>query len=508
MEQLPAKSSTPNLPTVVDDLDDLDLDLDTASHSHTNTESENDTNTNRDRSDSDVPLDSITSDYVYYSDEHENEDDIDHDNENLDHDHDIDIEELQTSSNNGSTTPVLAIAIVDDASGELDREYTGQFEGPEKTLEVCFRRKDGTQIDITLPNQKAGLRLLPRADLDAVCKRARCTIISSITNQYLDAYVLSESSLFVYNYMIVIKTCGSTTLLRCLALLIELGRRLDLELDWVGYSRKNFNFPDDQCFPHGSFTQELEYLYGHRRLCEKLDGNGYTLGPITSDHWFLFVADQTVRSKPDMDNDRVLNIMMFDIDLDVAELFYYSNYEGRMEGETEEEATRRISFAQTKAAGIDALCPGALFDPRAFEPCGYSMNAILYKSYYTMHITPEEGSSYASFETNQKLASYTSLINNVVRTFRPRRIVMTLMADEGGLKEIKGNPLVDTAEFSRIVVPAKNKASKDFVYKRTNIASVRVEDDCCCMMGNWTIKDDNVVNGKEKETRYRGMSIA
>lgn len=133
--------------------------------------------------------------------------------------------------------------------------------------------------------QRVGLRRLSRGDLDRICARARCTILSCVSNQYLDAYVLSESSLFIYPYMLVLKTCGTTTLLRCLAVLIELGRRLGLELDWVGYSRKNFNFPGDQAFPHQSFHQELDYLYSHRNLCERLDGNGYTLGPVTDDHW-------------------------------------------------------------------------------------------------------------------------------------------------------------------------------------------------------------------------------
>jgi S-adenosylmethionine decarboxylase len=453
-----------------------------------------------------LPLSSITSDYVYTSDESLNNEMENQSDNNTSSNHE--------SSNSNMPSLGDEFDNASGASGEVDREYTGQFEGPEKTLEVCFRRRDGKIVDSScvqvespsVPYAKAGLRLLTRKDLDAICKRARCTILSSISNTYVDAYVLSESSLFVYNYMIVIKTCGTTTLLRCLALVIELGRRLELELDWVGYSRKNFNFPDDQCFPHGSFTQELEYLNQHKRLCDKLDGNGYTLGPITDDHWFVFVADQTIRARPEMENDRVLNIMMFDFDLDVADLFYYDKYDQRKEGESEDEATRRISFEQTKAAGIDALCPGALFDPRAFEPCGYSMNAILYKSYYTMHITPEEGSSYASFETNQKLPSYTSLVNNVVRTFRPRRFVITLMADEGGLSEIKGNPLVDTKEFSRINVPPKSKADTKLAYRRTNIASIKVEDDCCCMMGNWVI--DNRVQENNNETRYRGMSFA
>lgn len=114
----------------------------------------------------------------------------------------------------------------DNSSGEI-REYTGVFEGPEKTLEVCFRTIDGSTPS---PEEgaRAGLRRLAREDLDRICARARCTILSSVSNRYLDAYVLSESSLFVYPYMVVLKTCGTTTLLRCIAVLIELGRKLGL----------------------------------------------------------------------------------------------------------------------------------------------------------------------------------------------------------------------------------------------------------------------------------------
>ncbi len=120
----------------------------------------------------------------------------------------------------------------DNNSGEI-REYTGVFEGPEKTLEVCFRTLDGS-IPSSENGEPTGLRRLPREDLDRICARARCTILSSISNRYLDAYVLSESSLFVYPYMVVLKTCGTTTLLRCIAVLIELGRRLGLGKNLLG----------------------------------------------------------------------------------------------------------------------------------------------------------------------------------------------------------------------------------------------------------------------------------
>jgi S-adenosylmethionine decarboxylase len=447
----------------------------------------------------------------------------------------------------GSSSPVQWIEDDNESGNIMERDYTGMFEGPEKTLEVFFRRIDGERIDSALTgevcespgtcvcagnggtncscsNTRVGLRRLSRSDVDKICERARCTILSSISNRYLDAYVLSESSLFIYPYMLVLKTCGTTTLLRCIAILIDLGRKLGLEIDWVGYSRKNFNFPGDQAFPHQSFHQELDYLYSHRNLCERLDGNGYTLGPVTGDHWFVFVADHSTRTKSlEIDTDRVLNIMMFDIDESVAKLFYYDEYEKR-EGESKEEETQRISMEQTVDSGIKDLCPGAIIDSRAFEPCGYSMNAVLFRSYSTIHITPESGSSYASFETNQKVSSYKSLISNVIRTFRPKRFVMTLLADEGGLRQVKDNPLSENSSAAKITVPASvssknvmtggsratfsNKHS--FNYKRSSVASIKVEEDCCCLMGNWVLEKPNTVMEavELRRIKKRGISIS
>lgn len=408
-------------------------------------------------------------------------------------------------------------SIDDEGSGDLGREYTGVFEGPEKTLEVFFRKMVTVDSSVnprvveTAEGERMGLRRLTRSDLDRICARARCTILSSVSNNYLDAYVLSESSLFVYPYMIVLKTCGTTTLLRCIALLIDMGRKLGLEIDWVGYSRKNFNCPGDQAYPHQSFHQELDYLYSHRNLSDRLDGSGYTLGPVTSDHWFVFVADHTIRSQSlEMDTDRVLNIMMFDIDEDVSRLFFYDNYETK-KGETKDEETKRISKEQTSKSGIDALCPGAIIDPRAFEPCGYSMNAILFRSYSTIHITPESGSSYVSFETNQKVASYKSLISNVIRTFRPKRFVMTLMADDAGVSQVKENPLTGSGAESTIVIPAprhiaESTGVKQMLYKRNSVASIKVEEDCVSMMGNWVLKDD-LSAAQIRANKGRGMSV-
>lgn len=341
-----------------------------------------------------------------------------------------------------------------DGETSEEREYIpGQFEGPEKNLEICFKPGIGH------PN---GCRELPRAALDAICAHARCTIISQTSNDFLDAYVLSESSLFVYPHKVILKTCGQTTLLHCLHTLFRVTRDLGLELEWLGYSRKNYTFPNDQYFPHSNFQDEFTYLKRHPQLEARLDGNGYILGPLTADHWLVYVSDKCDRPSS-QSTERTINIMMFDMAPDVAAQFY----------------VERCSTAaeQTRASGIDALVPGAVIDDRAFEPCGYSMNAILYGSYTTVHITPEPECSYASFETNTPLKSYTSLINNVLGTFRPSRVVITMLADAAGLAEMSENPFDNTG----IAVPALG------TYNRTSSSFTKVEGDCCASMGSWEL---------------------
>ena len=218
---------------------------------------------------------------------------------------------------------------------------------------------------------------------------------------------------------------------------------------------------------------------------------------------------------------------MFDIDEAVANLFHYNQYDQDVEGETKDEEVRRISNEQTVDSGIQALCPGAIIDARAFEPCGYSMNAILFHSYSTIHITPESGSSYASFETNQKVGSYKALINNVIRTFRPKRFVITLMADQGGINLIKDNPLAESGPESKIIVPSARppltndtntsdaalvrrasfaNVKSSYVYKRSSLASIKVEQDCCCMMGAWVMEKS--ADAMIRAEKHRGMSIS
>jgi len=233
-----------------------------------------------------------------------------------------------------------------------------------------------------------------------------CTIISQLSNEFCDAYVLSESSLFVFPFKLMIKTCGTTTLLKIIPKMLEYAAQCQLQVEYVMYSRKNFLFPDKQVYPHIDWRAEIEYLDQH------FDGQSYILGPITKDHWYLYVADY---SEPcDAASKEVtLEIMMHKLDRAAAAQFY------RKEG----------CGDRDKFPGVAELIQDEETDEFNFTPCGYSMNGLVNKAYSTIHVTPEAHCSYASFETNLQVPSYKNLILRVFDIFKPGTVTLTLFRE-------------------------------------------------------------------------------
>lgn len=89
--------------------------------------------------------------------------------------------------------------------------------------------------------------------LDAAC----CTILSCMSNKFCDSYVLSESSLFVYRHKLLLKTCGTTTLLHVIPLMLEHAERLGMNISYCFFSRKALTFPHAQKHPHRCATDEV-----------------------------------------------------------------------------------------------------------------------------------------------------------------------------------------------------------------------------------------------------------
>jgi|UPI00043EDD23 S-adenosylmethionine decarboxylase len=356
-----------------------------------------------------------------------------------------------------------------DSSDLVAAAIPNSFEGPEKNLEIDFKAGVGAT---------GGFRNVSREQIDAMLDAAQCTILSKTSNEHIDAYVLSESSLFVYSHKIVIKTCGTTTLLLTLPFIQKYATALGMAIEWVSYSRKNYTFPEEQKYPHTSYQTEVEYLetfFPH--------GTAHVLGPLNHDHWYIYVWDaeehddtgktplpsisernlNPLKGTPGA-NESTLHVLMQEIDPQVAKRFF-KNDDPTM-------TSRRMTIE----SGIRDLVPGAVLDDFAFDPCGYSMNGILFDAYYTIHITPESHCSYVSFETNARLRCYDSLLKNVLRCFRPAKYSVSVYADRAALETSK------IQIFSNDVVAADD----DLTFKRRGgHTQATFEGDYLCLMANW-----------------------
>lgn len=286
------------------------------------------------------------------------------------------------------------------------------FEGAEKLLEIWFG-SSGPKSSIDSSNSIADLRKIPRGALESILKLVNCQIISSKRNDSIDAYVLSESSMFISKDRFIIKTCGRTTLLQALEPIIYVAKKVagfDEILD-VFYSRKNFLRPDLQPTTHQDFSLESELLDSYFE-----EGAAYCMGRLNRDHWYLYTLAPSIPAKGVTVADQTFEVMMHDLD------------PGKMSIFTKERSNNGRSA--TELSGIDKLIPGAVIDDFLFNPCGYSMNGLIKGGYYmTIHITPEEGFSYVSFETNYPSANYLDLLAKLIKTFAPGSFLVTLLAN-------------------------------------------------------------------------------
>jgi len=212
----------------------------------------------------------------------------------------------------------------------------------------------------------------------------------------------------------MIKTCGTTTLLKCVGEMISVGRECGLVADVLLYSRKNYVFPECQPHPHNSFESEVHYLD------KMFPGKGFTFGDPNKDHWHLYMANLREGSRqPAYYSATTFEVMMHDLHPRVMAQFF-----------------KRVDVSvseTTSSSGIAGLLPeGSMIDAFQFEPCGYSMNGAHAGYYYTIHITPEDHCSYVSFETNapSSLLSYAALLGEVVQVFRPGRVTAVVMAHD------------------------------------------------------------------------------
>ncbi|KAJ1835128.1 spermidine resistance protein [Coemansia sp. RSA 2711] len=385
--------------------------------------------------------------------------------------------ESQAETNPTPCTPTCS------ANGTHSDGYTGAFEGPEKLLEVWFAATPDA-ANYTGPEPelcgadgqsavRSGLRLVPRAVWRDMLDLVHCQILSTLSNDHVDSYLLSESSFFVYPHKLVLKTCGTTTLLYAIPRILAIAREhLGVEGAYqLFYSRKNFMFPDQQEEMHRSWEREVAYL-------DALfpEGAAYLIGKTNRDHWHVYLSgphpqpatapesplqsaaataagslsgsptlhaalsrsssQSTVHGLPlaasgGAKSDVTVEILMTGLDPERMRLMYVG-------GACSEEGAAG-GRAVERASGIAQIYPDACSDSFLFSPCGFSLNGLQGDGYFTIHVTPEPHCSYASFETNvcggaldlRDPRAIKRLVEQVTRVFGPRCATVTVFKARG-----------------------------------------------------------------------------
>ncbi|KAL2510057.1 S-adenosylmethionine decarboxylase proenzyme 3 [Forsythia ovata] len=287
------------------------------------------------------------------------------------------------------------------------------FEGFEKRLEISF-----SEPSIFADPEGKGLRTLSKSQLDEILSPAECTIVASLSNEYVDSYVLSESSLFVYPYKIIIKTCGTTKLLLSIPPILKLAGYLSLSVQTVIYTRGSFIFPGAQSYPHRSFSEEVSVLDSYFRELSSCTKAYVMGGSDKQQKWHVYSA--CAGCAKSLNPVYTLEMCMTGLDRDMASVFY-----------KKESSSAAL---MTNKSGIRKILPSSDICDFVFEPCGYSMNSIEGAALSTIHVTPEDGFSYASFEAagyDFKVVNLGLLIERVLACFKPREFSIALNADFG-----------------------------------------------------------------------------
>ncbi|KAJ3906953.1 S-adenosylmethionine decarboxylase [Lentinula edodes] len=413
---------------------------------------------------------------------------------------------------------------------EAGETASAPFEGPEKLLEIWFAPSAAAVPDANSPeDSRTGLRKVPQVIWKEMLAIVKCEVLSVVSGTEIDAYLLSESSLFVSPHRVILKTCGTTLNL------LGLPRILDIAANYANmssvyqcfYSRKSFMFPERQLGPHRDWQQEVQFL-------DNIFPNGaaYNVGKVNGDHWLLYMKTPSddsgaFRSLPHLESpvmgnafpDYTIEILMSDLSPAAREPFF-STF-------SSPETPSSHALSLSRSFGITDIFPPHLttLDAYSFSPCGYSSNALIKwgedpfffsspdmadgtstvgEGYYTIHVTPEEGWSYASFECNVPLhpnrpssapdantiPDLKTLVQRVVSIFQPGRLSLTLfISSEDNESDETGESPVEAAQRA---------------FRAALCASVMEEKIPSQTNGtNGEISDDNAPSQKVGKRRYR-----
>lgn len=245
------------------------------------------------------------------------------------------------------------------------------------------------------------LRSWNSSQLEELLKEAHCQSLSHLSTNSCDAYLLSESSLFVWDHRLTMITCGQTHLINAAFRFLDFCSEEDI-LSFI-YQRKNEYFP---------FRQQTSFYEDIKKLDGRLKGKAFCFGKQDGHHMFLFHKDKAF-SPPK--HDMTLEVLMYHVGGKVKDVLKKGKDKKNL-------MTELLDFGD--------LFKGFQTDDHHFDPHGYSLNAVKDGTYYTIHITPEDMGSYISFETNVYMKDPEVLVRQVIDKFSPESFDVIIFSPE------------------------------------------------------------------------------
>ena len=248
------------------------------------------------------------------------------------------------------------------------------FEGPEKKLEIQFE----------------GLNLLeqPRSYWAKIVDLAKAQILSEIKSDDAVAFLLSESSLFVWKNRIVLITCGATELIKAAE---EFYEDFKSHIVSVYFERKNEYDPGAQRSFALEDVSRLTHLFG---------GEAHRFGRLDDHYVYIFNRSLKPIEIPEV---KTLELLIYGI-------------KGEFKKDLEPGANEKTKVMSK----MKEIFSSYNLDQFFFDPCGFSLNGLCGAKYVTIHITPQGEESYFSFEMdNFDVAKDNKILQSLLDTCKP-----------------------------------------------------------------------------------------
>ncbi|AGH82147.1 S-adenosylmethionine decarboxylase [Psychromonas sp. CNPT3] len=248
------------------------------------------------------------------------------------------------------------------------------YEGREKRLEIITQ----------------GINLLdfPVDFWHAMVQQAGACILGEIKENNIKAFILSESSLFIWENKLLLITCGTTHLLEAAVYFKKTAPKNSIKA--LHFQRHQANKPDAQ---KSTFTEDCAILQ--------------TLSPGNTLHWQDDYQGDIFRSNTYQPYNATTAILMLNT--------LSSPFATRLQNNSvsSDEIEQHLD--------IKRCFKDFHIHQHSFQPKGYSINGICGEGYFTLHLSPESIASYLSFESNLKSEIYRPFMQHLRQLFNPQK---------------------------------------------------------------------------------------